>query len=259
MSTTVMSYEQRLDEANPLYAEETMDGYKITQQEAAFIHYYIQTGNSTQAFLKAGFTFPRRKKTREERMYGVEDTLRPESYSALFRENDLNHGMADKRKEEVVAILNKEYNLITDKEDIANTIIEEEMNMEQEQNVLSEDEAEMKFLLAVGKSARHLLAMPAVKKEIAARLEAIREAQVADEHEVFAYFTAVMRGQVLDQFGLEASLQERTRAAECLAKRIIDLPKKLEASGTINGQPINLVIQTRQEPEVLEGDYEEVE
>ena len=66
-----------------------------------------------------------------------------------------------------------------------------------------------------------------------------------------------MRGQVLDQFGLEASLQERTRAAECLAKRLIDLPKKLEASGTVNGQPINLVIQTREEPEVIDVDYEE--
>lgn len=254
MNTAVMSYEQRLEEANPLYAEETMDGYKISQQEAAFIYYYLQTGNATQAFLKAGFTFPRRKKTKEERMYGVEDTLRPESYNALFRENDLNHGMADKRKEEVLAILNKEYNLLNNIEETANTIIEEEMNMEQE--VLNEDEAEMKFLRAVGKSARHLLAMPALKKEIASRLEAIRAAQVADAQEVFAYFTAVMRGQVLDQFGLEASLQERTRAAECLAKRIIDLPKKLEASGTVNGQPINLVIQTREEPEIIDVEVE---
>ena len=98
-----------------------------------------------------------------------------------------------------------------------------------------------------------------MKKEIASRLEAIRSAQVADEHEVMAYFTAVMRGQVLDQFGLEASLQERTRAAECLAKRIIDMPKKLEASGTINGQGFNLIIQPREEPATIEGDYEEVE
>lgn len=257
MNTAVMSYEQRLDEANPLYAEETMDGYKITQQEAAFIHYYIQSGNPTQSFLKAGFTFPRRKKTKEERMYGVEDTTRPESYNELYRQNDINHGEAETRKKEILTILNKEYNILTDKEETANTIIEEEMNMEQE--VLNEDEAEKKFLLQVNRSARHLLNMPIVKKEISSRLEAIRSAQVADEHEVMAYFTAVMRGQVLDQFGLEASLQERTRAAECLAKRIIDMPKKLEASGTINGQGFNLIIQPREEPEIIEGDYEEVE
>lgn len=259
MSTAVMSYEQRLDEANPLYAEETMDGYKITQQEAAFIHYYIQTGNIVQSFLKAGFTFPRRKVTKRERAYGVVDITRTEPLDELYEEHNLNHGVAEKRKEEVLAILNKEYNILTDKEDIANTIVKEEMNMEQEQDVLSEDEAEKKFLLQVLRSGTHLLNMPAMKKEIASRLDAIRSAQVADEHEVMAYFTAVMRGQVLDQFGLEASLQERTRAAECLAKRIIDMPKKLEASGTINGQGFNLIIQPREEPETIEGDYEEVE
>lgn len=257
MDTAVMSYEQRLENANPLYAEETMDGYKITQQEAAFIHYYIQTGNIVQSFLKAGFTFPRRKKTKEERMYGVEDTTRPESYNELYRENDLHHGAAEKRKEEVLAILNKEYNIIEDKEDIANNIVKEEM--EQEQNVLNEDEAEKKFLLQVHRSGTHLLNMPIMRKELSSRLEAIKSAQVADSHEVMAYFTAVMRGQVLDQFGLEASLQERTRAAECLAKRIIDMPKKLEASGTINGQGFNLIIQPREESEIIEGDYEDVE
>lgn len=256
MSTAVMSYEQRVDEANPLYAEETMDGYKITQQEAAFIHYYIQTGNTVQSFLKAGFTFPRRKVTKRERECGVVDITRTEPLDDLYAEHNLNHGEAEKRKEEILLILNKEHNIL-DKDNMVEDIIKDELEMEQE--VLNEDEAEMKFLRAVSKSAYHLINHPVLKKEISSRLEAIRSAQIADEHEVFAYFTAVMRGQVLDQFGLEASLQERTRAAECLAKRIIDLPKKLEASGTINGQPINLVIQTRQEPEVLEGEYEEVE
>ena len=255
MDTALMSYEQRLDNANPLYAEETMDGYKITQQEAAFIHYYIQSGNIIQSFLKAGFTFPRRKITKREREYGVVDITRTEPLDDLYEKHNLNHGEAEKRKEEVLTILNKEYNLLEDKEDIANTIVKEEMNMEQD--VLSEDEAEKKFLLQVHRSARHLLNHPAMKKEIASRLEAIKSAQVADTHEVMAYFTAVMRGQVLDQFGLEASLQERTRAAECLAKRIIDMPKKLEASGTINGQGFNLIIQPREEPEIIDVDYEE--
>jgi phage terminase small subunit len=98
--------------------------------------------------------------------------------------------------------------------------------------------------------------MPAVQKEISYRLQAIRNAQVADEHEIFAYFTAVMRGQVLDQFGLEASLQERTRAAECLAKRLIDMPKKLQVSGTVGSQPVNLVIQSRdEEDDIIDGEF----
>jgi hypothetical protein len=119
------------------------------------------------------------------------------------------------------------------------------MIVEEDMDVLEEDEG--KFLLQVSHSASHLLHMPAVQRELAARLDAMRSAQIADEHEVLAYFTAVMRGQVLDQFGLEAPLQERTRAAECLAKRLIDMPKKLQASGTVNGQPISLVIERRSE------------
>ena len=251
MELALSPYERKLEEANPLYAQETREGKKLSQQESAFIHYYIQSGNATQAFLKAGFTFPRRKRTKEERETGVDDITRTESYNELYRQNDLHHGTAEKRKKEVLAILNKEYTIIQDKETIANDILEEEGK-----DVLEED-YDKYYLTKVQHSASHLLHMPAVKKEVAARLQAIREAQIADEHEVFAYFTAVMRGQVLDQFGLEASLQERTRAAECLAKRLIDIPKKLEASGTVNGQPINLVIQTREEPEIIDADYEE--
>lgn len=82
---------------------------------------------------------------------------------------------------------------------------------------------------------------------------------MADEHEIFAYFTAVMRGQVLDQFGLEASLQERTRAAECLAKRLIDMPKKLQVNGTVGNQPVNLVIQSRQNDDIIDGEAEEID
>lgn len=254
MDTALTTYELKLQEANPLYAETTGEGKKLTQQESAFIHYYIQLGNATQAFLKAGFTFPRRKRTKEERESGIEDRTRPESYNELYRKNDLHHGTAEKRKEEVLAIINKEYNLLQDIEEVVDKIVEEEGK-----TVLNED-SERYFLSQVTDSARHLLHMPHVQNEIAHRLQAIRNAQVADEHEVFAYFTAVMRGQVLDQFGLEASLQERTRAAECLAKRIIDIPKKLEVSGTVGNQPVNLVIQERsEEDDIIDaGEFREV-
>ena len=43
MEVALSTYEARLEEANPLYAEETNEGAKISQQEAAFIHYYIQS------------------------------------------------------------------------------------------------------------------------------------------------------------------------------------------------------------------------
>lgn len=247
MDTALSTYDMKIAQANPLYAETTHEGKKLTQQESAFIHHYIQLGNATQAFLKAGFSYPRRKMTKKERELGITDTTRTDSLNELYRENNLHHGTAEKRKEEVLAILNKEHNLLQDKDTIADIIVEEEMK--QDRNVLEEDEdkEELTFLQLVAKSASHLLHMPDVQKELAWRLEAIRSAQIADEHEVLAYFTAVMRGQVLDQFGLEAPLQERTRAAECLAKRLIDMPKKLQASGTVNGQPITLVIERRSE------------
>lgn len=239
MDTALSTYDMKVAQANPLYADTTQDGRKLTQQESAFIHHYIQLGNATQAFLKAGFSFPRRKRTKEERETGISDTTRTDSLNELYRENNLHHGAAEKRKEEVFLILNKEYNLLEDINKTVDMIVDEDMD------VLEEDEGI--FLQQVSHSASHLLHMPAVQRELAARLDAIRSAQIADEHEVLAYFTAVMRGQVLDQFGLEAPLQERTRAAECLAKRLIDMPKKLQASGTVNGQPITLVIERRSE------------
>ena len=45
------------------------------------------------------------------------------------------------------------------------------------------------------------------------------EKRIAKPEEVLKYLTSVMRGEVKDQFDLDAPLQERTRAAEALAKR----------------------------------------
>lgn len=55
-------------------------------------------------------------------------------------------------------------------------------------------------------------------------MEAIRErlddAKIADIQEVMEYLTSVMRGEKKDQFDLDASLGDRTRAASELAKRL---------------------------------------
>lgn len=48
------------------------------------------------------------------------------------------------------------------------------------------------------------------------------EKRIADAKEILRYFTSVMRGEINDQFGLDPPLQERTKAATELAKRIID-------------------------------------
>ena len=65
-------------------------------------------------------------------------------------------------------------------------------------------------------------------EEINHRLEQARDESIADATEIMQYFTSVMRGEVSDQFGLEAPLAERTKCAQELAKRqnaVADAPK----------------------------------
>lgn len=63
----------------------------------------------------------------------------------------------------------------------------------------------------------------------------MKRRSVADAEEVMEYFSSVMRGEVKDQFGLDAPLSERTRAAQELAKRTIDIENRA------NGKADNVV------------------
>ena len=47
------------------------------------------------------------------------------------------------------------------------------------------------------------------------------------------YFTSVMRGEVKDQFGLDAPLAERTKAAVELAKRKVDVAQNTDTGGIV--------------------------
>lgn len=57
------------------------------------------------------------------------------------------------------------------------------------------------------------------KPEIQAYIHARMREQAASPEETLAFMTSVMRGQVKDQFGLDASLADRLRACEGLMKR----------------------------------------
>ena len=74
--------------------------------------------------------------------------------------------------------------------------------------------------------AYKLLSKDYIKEEIDYRLSSIKNDKIADAQEVMEYFTGVMRGEINDQFGLEAPLSERTRCAQELAKRLIDLQQR---------------------------------
>lgn len=71
----------------------------------------------------------------------------------------------------------------------------------------------------VGENAAKTLKNPNVSAYIAERLEEQSRKRVADANEVIEFYTAVMRGEVKDQFGLDASLSDRLKAGDSLMKR----------------------------------------
>ena len=71
----------------------------------------------------------------------------------------------------------------------------------------------------VGENAAKTLKNPNVSAYIAERMEEQSRKRVADANEVIEFYTAVMRGEVKDQFGLDASLSDRLKAGDSLMKR----------------------------------------
>lgn len=63
------------------------------------------------------------------------------------------------------------------------------------------------------------LAKPSISEYISARMGEEAKKRVADANEVIEFYTAVMRGEVKDQFGLDASLSDRLKAGDSLMKR----------------------------------------
>jgi phage terminase small subunit len=80
--------------------------------------------------------------------------------------------------------------------------------------------------------------------EIAWRMEQWRLKQIADTTEILTYFTKVMRGEIKDQFDLDATIADRTVAAKELYKRLHE--KELEETGAlagVNAKEIRLVLK----------------
>lgn len=83
---------------------------------------------------------------------------------------------------------------------------------------------------AISQLAMKILSKPNVQAEYNRAINEARQNTMASATEVMEYFSSVMRGEVKDQFGLDAPLSERTRAAQELAKRTIDIQNR--QSGT---------------------------
>lgn len=70
-----------------------------------------------------------------------------------------------------------------------------------------------------------------IKQYIDERIAKIEDERIAKGEEVLRYLTRVMRGEEKDQFGLDAALQDRTKAAELLGKRYRLFTEKIEVDG----------------------------
>ena len=76
--------------------------------------------------------------------------------------------------------------------------------------------------------ASKLLTKPYILEQISSKQEAMSKSTIATAQEVMEYFTRVMKGEEKDQFGLDAPLSERTKAAQELARRTVDIQNRLE-------------------------------
>ena len=68
---------------------------------------------------------------------------------------------------------------------------------------------------------------------IKSKLEAKEKERIASQDEVLEFLTRVIRGEELDQFGLDASLRDRLESAKLLGQRYGTFTQKIEHSGAI--------------------------
>lgn len=87
-----------------------------------------------------------------------------------------------------------------------------------------------KSLRESGLTWKNLSGKDYITDEITYRLDQLKKESIADADEIMQYFTRVMRGEVKDQFGLDAPLGERTAAARELAKRIVDIENDVDTT-----------------------------
>lgn len=78
------------------------------------------------------------------------------------------------------------------------------------------------------RQANILVKTPKILDEINWRMEQMRRKSIATAEEVMEFYTKTMRGEIKDQFGLDAPLADRIKAGNELAKRLVDIPNKLE-------------------------------
>lgn len=76
---------------------------------------------------------------------------------------------------------------------------------------------------------------PVISEYIANRRAEMDKTLIADSDEVLRFYSAVMRGEVKDQFGLDASLGDRLKAGDSLMKRYAASGRSQDALERLDG------------------------
>ena len=97
--------------------------------------------------------------------------------------------------------------------------------------------------------ADKLLRKDYIVEEIKYRRNKAYEESAATAQEVMEYFAKVMRGEIKDQFGLEAPLSERTRAAQELAKRTVDIDNRMAGKKNMETPEISIKLDWKRDKE----------
>ena len=74
------------------------------------------------------------------------------------------------------------------------------------------------------------LTKPNISQYIKERMDALDKERIASADEVMQFYSDVIRGKIKDQFGLDASLNDRIKAADSLMKRYNIAEDKLRAT-----------------------------
>lgn len=78
------------------------------------------------------------------------------------------------------------------------------------------------------KQASRLLTLEKVKKEIDRLNQKKENHMIATATDVMQFLTKVMNGEIKDQFGLDATLADRIKAGQELAKRTVDIDNRVK-------------------------------
>lgn len=79
-------------------------------------------------------------------------------------------------------------------------------------------------------TASKLLTKANIHNEISRLVGAKEKKAIMDAQEVMELYSAIARGEVKDQFGLEASLNDRLKAMSELAKRTVDIENRAKGN-----------------------------